>query len=133
MEWEDTMRLRRTCLAASLALASCALSSGLRADDLAQLIPNLFDQTIVLAPPTAPGVPSHAAHFVDEQERLLETGLAINQSLLTQLANFPLGSSAGGFTYTYDETLGVFNRSSESFGPVYAERAPTVGQGKWNA
>jgi hypothetical protein len=125
------MRMRRTRFAASLALAFCLIAGPLAAENLAELIPNLFDQTIVLAPPTTGQ--SHAAHFIDEQERLLATGLLINASLITQLATFPLGSSSGGFTYTYDETLGVFNRTSESFGPVYAERAPTIGRGKWNA
>lgn len=114
-------------------LASLVAVHAASADDLASLIPSLFDQRIELAVPTTPGVPSHAAHFVDEQERLRATGLLINDSLLTQLATFPLGSSAGGFTYTYDEALGVFNRTSESFGPVYAERAQTLGRGKWNA
>lgn len=125
--------MRSARFAALLVLASTLAAVPLGAAGLASLIPNLFDQRIELADPTTPGVPSHAAHFVDEQERLSATGLLINESLLTQLATFPLGSSAGGFTYTYDEALGVFNRSTESFGPVYAERAQTLGRGKWNA
>jgi hypothetical protein len=125
--------MRRARFALLIALGTAGSAGQVFAGDLATLIPTLFDQRIVLADPTTPGVPSHAAHFVDEQERLRATGLLINESLLTQLATFPLGSSAGGFTYTYDETLGVFNRSSDSFGPVYAERAQTLGHGKWNA
>ena len=100
---------------------------------LADLIPSLFAQRIELAAPP-PGSPfsSHAAHFVDGGQRLNATGAALNGSLTSQLATFPIGSSAGGFTYTYDSTLGVFNRSSESFGPVFAERSQTLGRGKWN-
>ena len=98
---------------------------------LADLIPNLFDQRIVLQDPPA-GFSSHAAHFLDGSQRLNATGAALNGSLISQLATFPIGSSAGGFTYTYDSSLGVFNRSSESFGPVFAERSQTLGRGKWN-
>ncbi len=124
--------MRSARFAVSMVLVAFA-AGPLAADDLASLIPNLFDQRIVLRDPTVPGFPSHAAHFVDEQDRLRATGLLLNGSLVSQLASFPIGSSAGGFTYTYDESLGVFTRSSESFGPVFAERAQTVGRGKWNA
>jgi hypothetical protein len=116
-----------------VAVASLALAAApAPAEDLAQLIPNLFDQSIELAPPPA-GFPSHAAHFIDQEDRLRDTGRLLNESLVGQLATFPLGSSAGGFTYEYDAALGVFNRSTESFGPIYAERAQTLGHGKWNA
>lgn len=116
------------CLAAVLAAAVAAPAA---ADDLASLLPNLFDQRIILADPP-PGFPSHAAHFVDQEDRLRSAGRLINESLATQLATFPLGSSAGGFTYAYDPALGIFNRTSESFGPIYSERAQTLGRGKWN-
>ncbi len=117
------------CLAAILAACVAAPAA---ADDLANLLPNLFDQRIILADPPA-GFPSHAAHFIDQEDRLRDAGRLINESLATQLATFPIGSSAGGFTYAYDPTLGIFNRTSESFGPIYAERAQTLGRGKWNA
>ena len=128
------MRSTRLGLVVALAVASLAtISVGpLGADNLADLIPNLFDQTIRLAPPP-PGFPSHEAHFIDQGDRLRAAGTLLNDSLLSQISTFPIGSSAGGFTYTYDETLGVFNRSSESFGPIFAERAQTLGRGKWNA
>lgn len=119
---------------AALAVLALAVTTGApaSASNLADLIPNLFDQEIRLAPP-GPGFPSHEAHFVDEESRLFEAGSLLNASLVSQLATFPLGSSAGGFTYEYDANLGVFNRTSDSFGPIYAERAQTLGRGKWNA
>ena len=45
-----------------------------------------------------------------------------------QVSSLPLGTSAGGFTWTFDPAMGAFARSSESFGPTFAERALTVGQ-----
>ena len=53
--------------------------------------------------------------------------------MISQLSTFPLGSSSGGFTYTFDESLGTFRRASSSFGPAFAERATTIGRGKLNA
>ena len=39
----------------------------------------------------------------------------------------PLPSLATGFTYRFDPTLGVFSRTTQSFGPIMAERAETIG------
>ena len=39
----------------------------------------------------------------------------------------PLPSLASGFTYEFDPSLGVFSRSTQSFGPIMAERAETIG------
>ena len=47
---------------------------------------------------------------------------------MTLLATLPFGSSSGGFTYTFDPSLGTFSRSSESFGPLFTERALTIGR-----
>ncbi len=49
-----------------------------------------------------------------------------------QLSSLPLGTSAGGFTWTFDPAIGAFARSSESFGPTFAERALTVGKRKFS-
>ena len=44
----------------------------------------------------------------------------------------PLPSPASGFTYEFDSSLGVFNRSTQSFGPILAERAETIGKGRFS-
>ena len=72
-------------------------------------------------------MPSHAAHFKPSPEQL-RTPEQFNQQIVTLLSTFPFGSSSGGFTYTYDPSLGTFSRSSESFGPLFAERALTIGR-----
>lgn len=56
----------------------------------------------------------------------------IEQQIGSQLSSLPIGSSSGGFTYSYDATLGTFTRSTESFGPAFAERAATLGRGRIN-
>ena len=37
----------------------------------------------------------------------------------------PLPSPGGGFTYQFDSSLGVFQRTTQSFGPILADRAET--------
>lgn len=109
-------------------VAALAVSAPVSAQSgpLADLIPNLFDRTIVLA------ATAHEAHFVDSSRSLVEAGNLINDSIVSQLGTPPISSSAGGFTYTFDAALGVMTRSSESFGPIFTERADTIGKGKWN-
>jgi hypothetical protein len=53
--------------------------------------------------------------------------------MATQFSTFPLGSSSGGMTYVFDESVGTFRRGSASFGPLFAERALTIGRRKLNA
>jgi Putative MetA-pathway of phenol degradation len=62
----------------------------------------------------------------------LADSLALTQALSAQLSTFPLGSSAGGFAWTFDPSNGVFTRTTGSFGPIFAERALTVGRNKLN-
>jgi outer membrane putative beta-barrel porin/alpha-amylase len=71
----------------------------------------------------------HQAHFSSAAEARNTLNL-LNRNIAYQLASFPLGSSSGGFTFTLDPSLGVLNRSAESFGPLFAERALTAGKGK---
>ena len=47
-----------------------------------------------------------------------------------EVSTAPTGSSTGGFTFVFDDSLGVFTRSSSTFGPSFAERSLTTGRGK---
>ncbi len=104
-------------------------SSG--AQDLREQLTDFFRTGVTLAPPTVPGQPTHEAHF----DSVTGQFAAIDQfyaELTQQLAAFPLPSSSGGFTYRYDAALGTFVRAADSFGPIYAERAQTIGKGFLN-
>jgi len=52
--------------------------------------------------------------------------------LLGETTTFPVGSSAGGFSWVFDSNLRVPTRRSPSFGPMFAERPFTTGRGKLN-
>ena len=56
----------------------------------------------------------------------------LDQLLLGETTTFPTGTSAGGFTWTFDDLLHVPIRRSRSFGPMFAERPFTTGKGKLN-
>ncbi len=73
---------------------------------------------------TLPGEQPHSAHFnSDFQFNFTQFGTA----LVSQLVSVPLPSPAGGFTFQFDPSLGVFRRTTESFGPILADRADTIG------
>jgi len=95
---------------------------------LGSLLTNLFSPQDPLELDPSVG---HNAHFASQPAALEQLG-ALNKGIASQLSTFPLGSSSGGFTYSFDPALGVYNRSTESFGPLFAERAITAGKGKVN-
>ena len=76
-----------------------------------------------------PNIP-HFAHFLGDAQQILNQTLST--SIATQLAILPIISPASGFTYRYDRASGAFVRTSDSFGPIYAERAETIGRGKFS-
>jgi hypothetical protein len=106
-----------------------AQSSSTLSDQMA----NFFVQSVILArTPGGGGIVAHTPVFLDDPTVTATTGLItqISQQIGSQVSNFPLGSSSGGFTYGYDPTLGTFSRTTETFGPAFAERAATIGKGK---
>jgi hypothetical protein len=117
-----------------LVLALVFLQPGLlRAQEtpLSQVLVKLIQSDIRLSgPPPGSVFPSHEAHFLPGEDQRLAPYL-FNQSIVSQLSTFPLGSSAGGFSYTFDPGLGTYSRSTNSFGPSFAERAVTLGRNKW--
>jgi hypothetical protein len=89
------------------------------------VLPNLFGSTglSVYANPVVP----HYAHFLGAGQTTLNQTLST--AIATQLALLPIISPSSGFTYKYSSEAGAFVRSTTSFGPIYAERAETVGRG----
>jgi hypothetical protein len=53
-----------------------------------------------------------------------------NEAFGTQVAQLPLATPASGFIFTFDKAAGVYTASQESFGPLQAERAETIGRHK---
>ena len=91
------------------------------------VLPNLFgNQGLTL--PFNQGF-THYAHFASSAQATLNTTLST--AIATQLVSLPFVSPASGYTYRYDRATGAFVRTSSSFGPIYTERATTIGRGKF--
>lgn len=79
---------------------------------------------------------NHEAHFGRAREGqfsdVLRQGRLLNIAFVTQLTALPLPSSASGITFETDPETGLPVRRRQSFGPILAERAETIGQGQFN-
>jgi hypothetical protein len=118
-----------TFLIAALAAMPLPALAQTTATPLSQILPQLLSSTIRLQPSNLPDQPNHVAHFQPGQDQL-RVPSQVNEAVLTLLSTYPIGTPAGGFTYVFDPALGSLTRSSESFGPSFAERALTSGRGK---
>ena len=71
-----------------------------------------------------PNGDTHSAHFNSDTRPFSKK---FGTALTSKLVSVPLPSLASGFTFEFDPTLGVFTRTTESFGPILGERAETIG------
>ena len=67
---------------------------------------------------------SHSSHFNSGFESEFSQ---FGTALTGQIVSLPLPPPASGFTYRFDSALGVFTRTSSSFGPIMSERYETIG------
>lgn len=93
------------------------------------VLPNLFGPTGLTLFNNP--VFTHFAHFVGSAQTTLNQ--TVSTAIATQLAILPIISPSSGFTYRYDSATGAFVRTTTSLGPVYTERAETIGRGKFSA
>jgi hypothetical protein len=121
----------KRCRALMLFFLAALLPAALSAQsfNLKDLLTDFLLRGITLAPPQPP-FPSHETHFIGADSPQFAAVGQLNQQIANQLSTFPLASSAGGFTYTFDPNLGVFNGGTDSFGSIYTERADTIGRGR---
>jgi len=71
-----------------------------------------------------PSGATHSSHFNSGFESEFSQ---FGTALTSQIVSLPLPPPASGFTYEFDPGLGVFQRSSTSFGPILSERFETIG------
>ena len=91
------------------------------AQGLRDTVRNLYPGGIRLEPT------GHDAHFTVSSLQGLDS---LNAAIAANVGLFALNSAVSGFTF--DIERGVPVRTTESFGPLLAERAPTLGVGKLN-
>lgn len=123
--------LLRTTVPALLTLLAVSLPSSAQivqgshgsAGKLAFLLPTLYGTNGLRLPN-----PDHEAHFDSDFQANFSP---LNAAIGTQLTSLPIPSPASGFTYSFDPDLGIYERTAESFGPILAERAETIGKNKF--
>jgi hypothetical protein len=71
-----------------------------------------------------PSGATHSGHFNSGFESEFSQ---FGTALTSQIVSLPLPPPASGFTYQFDPALGVFSRTTTSFGPILSERAETIG------
>jgi hypothetical protein len=121
-------------LASSMAMAQSAgtpLTTNSSAPNLALLIPYLYGPNglRVESQATLPDGSTHSAHY---NSAFQAEFTQFNIALASQIASIPLPTPASGYTYVLDSSLGVFQRSTQSFGPIMSERGETIGKGKFS-
>lgn len=127
---ENPMTTRRTLSLAVAALAALPALSFAQSTKLVHLLPTLYGQQGLFVDSAAP-LPDGSTHSAHFNNAFHERFSQFNAALASQLSALPLPAPSSGFTYTMDATLGVFTRSTQSFGPIMAERAETIGKNKW--
>lgn len=120
------MRLAKTIIALGPLLLVADEARG--QEELAGMTKRLFDSVTINAP--ASGV-NHQSHFFLGGENLTLAVRQLNVALASQITTFPLASSSGGLSFVTNER-GETTRTSTTFGPLFAERAVTIGRGKLN-
>lgn len=122
--------LKKACLISYLCvISSASLALGqTQSGKLALLVPQLFGPEGLIVDTTTPAQQQHRAHFLNAFQSEFTQ---FNTALANQLTALPLPSPASGFTYSFDSASGSFTRSAQSFGPILAERAETIGRRKF--
>lgn len=101
---------------------------------LIELSSEVFRNILVARTPAGTGVIAHTPVFLGDPTVTTVTDLIhrIHEQVGSQASLLPIGSSSGGFTYNYDSALGTFNRTTQTFGPSFAERAETLGRRRFS-
>ena len=73
--------------------------------------------------------PNHTAHFSSSSAATF--GLLVQQ-VAAESGDFQAVSTTPSFTYRYNPDLGALERSSGSLGSIFAERANTIGKGRFD-
>ncbi|HSK20567.1 MAG TPA: transporter [Longimicrobiales bacterium] len=129
------MSLRRSVVLSFV--LSLGATPALNAQSMERALRELFifgDGTSPLFLSGSAGLPStavHGDHYIpDASEANGALLVFLNNSIAANVANFPLSATVSSVTFTFVE--GVPTPTSSSFGPVFAERAQTLGRGRFD-
>src|SRR4029450_6625623 len=96
---------------------------------------------VVLAAPSvaARSISNSLGNFISQSLGVVATGVVFPnvagefiQRVALGSLQLPVPANSTSFTFSYNPALGVFERSSGSLGPVFVDRAETVGEGRFD-
>lgn len=93
---------------------------------LDQIIPDLFGGSLSTTIDRAQTDVSRQQVAIVQRFRNLSAQVSVARS------SVPIPSSSGAFSFVWDSELDTFVRSEQSLGSIFAERAQTIGRGRWN-
>src|SRR5215831_9058814 len=102
------------------------------AEDLGLIFKNIYGPNGLLVDSLAVLNPGDQAHYPHFNSSFQTSFNLFNIAMASQLTAVPLPSPASGFTYVYHPETGAFTRSTQSFGPILADRAETLGRRKFS-
>jgi hypothetical protein len=111
------------------ALAACIawlLGAPALAKPLDQLIPGLFGGSLSTT------ISATGTDQSRQQVLLVQRFQNLSAQLSVARSQVPIPSSSGAFSYAWDSELDTFVRSDLSLGSLFAERAQTLGRGRFN-
>jgi hypothetical protein len=111
---------------AAPAQAQTPINLSVHVTELSQIFTELYGpQGLVVNSLTPlPDGSTHSGHFNSGFESEFSQ---FGTALTGQIVSLPLPPPASGFTYKFDSGLGVFTRTSNTFGPIMSERYETLG------
>jgi hypothetical protein len=95
------------------------------AEPLDQLIPNLFGGTLSTSITPFVNVPGQSPDV--QSPRVADRFRNLSAALATARSLGPIPSASGAFRFEWDPELDTFVRRRQSLGPIFAERAQTLG------
>lgn len=105
-------------------LSACVLLRGAQAVPLADQIPDLFGGT--LATSITPRDLTDA-----QRPRVADRFRGLSAALSVARSQVPVPSASGAFGFELVPAFDAYERVSQSLGPSFAERAPTLGRHQW--
>ncbi len=109
-----------------LALVVAALPTPVAAVPLEQVIPGLFGGSLNTT------IDQSGTDFSQQSPSIVNRFRNLSAQLSAARSQVPLPSASGAFSFAWDSELDTFVRFEQSLGSGFAERAQTIGKGRFN-
>ena len=93
---------------------------------LDQLIPGLFGGSLSTT------VNQFGTDQSRQQALIVQRFKNLSAQLSVARSSVPVPAASGAFSFAWDSDLDTFVRNEQSLGSIFAERAQTLGRGRWN-